>query len=152
MISFWVKRLPDSSTLITSLADGGRRSRFELLCGSNSASAKTIPHFSSHRSQLLIGRLFIPFYWGNSPGRTQPRLWKLTRPGHRPGSKRLCTSLPPIRSSIRRCYPRATRATEGGAAGGGLGSAEEHLNKVVNPILREDGLLSIYHELFRMRA
>ena len=111
MISFWVRRLPDSSTLITSLADGGRRSRFEL-CGSNSASAKTIPHFSSHRSQLLIKGLFIPFYWSNSPGRAQPRLWKLARPGLRPGSKRLCTSLSPIRPSIRRCYPRAIRAIE----------------------------------------
>ena len=60
MISFWVKRLPDSSTLITSFADGGRRSRFEL-CGSNSASAKTIPHFSSHRSQLLTFLVYKSF-------------------------------------------------------------------------------------------
>ena len=44
MISFWVKRLPDSSTLITSFADGGKLSRLKL-CGSNSASAKAIPHF-----------------------------------------------------------------------------------------------------------
>jgi hypothetical protein len=44
MISFWVKRLPDSSTLTTSLADGGKRSRFKL-CGCISASAKAIPHF-----------------------------------------------------------------------------------------------------------
>jgi hypothetical protein len=43
------RKIGDSSTLITSLADGGKRSRFKL-CGGISASAKAIPHFLFHRS------------------------------------------------------------------------------------------------------